>query len=191
MKRILCALLSMLLLFPLSPAVLAVEEAAGEAEIKEKTISTARQLAHFTRSCSRESYSRGVRFVLTTDIDLSESGVEIESAGYFVGEFDGGGHTIRGLAITAAGSRLGLFRQIGPEGSVHDLSVEGSVLPAGTQGEIGGLAGFNEGTIRSCSFTGEVRGVQDVGGVAGKNTGTVTSCQIGRASCRERVCQYV
>ena len=71
MKRILCALLSMLLLFPLSPAVLAVEEAAGEAEIKEKTISTARQLAHFTRSCSRESYSRGVRFVLTTDIDLS------------------------------------------------------------------------------------------------------------------------
>ena len=177
MKRILCALLSMLLLFPLSPAVLAAEEAAGEAEIKEKTISTARQLAHFTRSCSRESYSRGVRFVLTTDIDLSESGVEIESAGYFVGEFDGGGHTIRGLAITAAGSRLGLFRQIGPEGSVHDLSVAGSVLPTGTQGEIGGLAGFNEGTIRSCSFAGELRGVQDVGGVAGKNTGTVTSCR--------------
>ena len=190
MKRFFCALLAALMLLSLSPAALAAGERAtetdaAEPEVVERKISSARQLANFTRSCARESYSYGVRFVLTEDINLSESDVEIESAGYFAGEFDGGGHTIRGLSITAAGSRLGLFRQIAPNASVHDLDVEGAVQPTGTQTEIGGIAGLNEGTIRNCSFTGEVRGVQDVGGVVGKNTGTVTSCRFSGAAAGE------
>jgi len=190
MKRFLGALLAALMLLSLSAPALAAgpktpEPEASEPEVIERKISSARQLANFTRSCARESYSYGVRFVLTEDIDLAESGVEIESAGYFAGEFDGGGHTIRGLEITAAGSRLGLFRQIGPKGSVHDLNVEGTVRPTGTQSEIGGLVGLNEGTVRGCSFSGEVRGVQDVGGVAGKNTGTVTSCRFSGAAAGE------
>ena len=188
MKRFFCALLAALMLLSLSPAALAAEDGtAGTAasDVVERKISSARELARFARACARESYSYGVRFVLTEDIDLSESGVAIESAGYFAGEFDGGGHTIRGLAITAAGSRLGLFRQIAPNASVHDLNVEGSVLPTGTRTEIGGIAGLNEGTIRNCSFTGEVRGVQDVGGVAGKNTGTMSGCRFSGTAAGE------
>ena len=185
MKRFLCALLAALMLLSLSPAALAVEDETTEPDVIERKISSARELASFTRACARESYSYGVRFVLTGDIDLADSGVELESAGYFAGEFDGGGHTIRGLAITVAGSRLGLFRQVGPNASVHDLNVEGSVLPTGTRTEIGGIVGFNEGTIRNCGFSGEVRGVQDVGGVVGKNAGTVTGCRFSGAAAGE------
>ena len=188
MKRFFCVLLAALMLLPLSPAALAAEDGTTETaapEVVERRISSARELASFTRACARESYSYGVRFVLTEDIDLAESGVELESAGYFAGEFDGGGHTIRGLEITAAGSRLGLFRQIAPNASVHDLNIEGSVLPTGTRTEIGGLAGLNEGTIRNCSFTGEVRGVQDVGGVVGKNTGTMSGCRFSGSAAGE------
>lgn len=188
MKRFFCALLAALMLLSLSPAALAAEDGtngAAASDVVERRISSARELAGFTRACARESYSYGVRFVLTADIDLSECGVAIESAGYFAGEFDGGGHTIRGLAITAAGSRLGLFRQIAPNASVHDLNVEGSVLPTGTRTEIGGIAGLNEGTIRNCSFTGEVRGVQDVGGVVGKNTGTMSGCRFSGTAAGE------
>lgn len=188
MKRIFSALLAALMLLFLSPSALAADDEATETAAPaavERKISSARELASFTRACARESYSYNVRFVLTEDIDLAESGVEIESAGYFAGEFDGGGHTIRGLSITAAGSRLGLFRQVGPKGSVHDLNVEGAVCPTGTRTEIGGVAGFNEGTLRDCSFTGEVRGVQDVGGVVGKNSGTVTGCRFSGTAAGE------
>lgn len=183
-KNILAVLLAAALLFSLSPAALAAApDGASEEDVVVRRISSAAQFLRFARSCARESYSTGVRFVLETDIDLS--GTEFESIPYFAGEFDGGGHSVSGLSIDRAGSRLGLFRQIGEGASVHDLKVSGSVTPSGTREYLGGLCGVNEGAIKNCEFSGEVRGLNGVGGLVGLNTGTVSGCRVEIVVCGE------
>ena len=184
-KKILAALLAALLLFSLSPAALAdVPDNVPEADgVVVRRISTEAEFLRFARSCARESYSVGVRFVLETDVDLSDT--DFEPIPYFAGEFDGGGHVVSGLRVERAGSRLGLFRQIGEGASVHDLKVSGSVAPSGTREYLGGLCGVNEGTIKNCEFTGEVRGVNYVGGLVGFSTGSVTGCRVDVRVCGE------
>ena len=184
MKKLLSVLLAALLLLSLSPAALAAaEEEQAEGRVVERKIETTADFLRFARSCARESYSSGVRFVLMTDLDLTDTA--FEPIGYFAGEFDGGGHTVAGLSVTRAGSRLGLFRTIGAEGRVHDLKVEGRVLPEGTREYVGGLCGVNEGTIKDCSFSGEVRGRNNVGGLIGENRGTATGCGFDGLVCGE------
>ena len=180
-KKALTALLAVLLLVSLSPAVFAAPkggdaqpEPTPEPEKQEVRIYSAAQLAKIIRACSRENYSAGVRFVLMSDIDLSRTA--FESAAYFAGEFVGNGHTISGLSITGAGSRLGLFRQIAPEASVEGLTVKGRVLPEGTREYLGGLAGVNEGAVKDCHFIGEVAGTANVGGLVGLNSGSLSGC---------------
>ena len=170
MKRVLAFGLCLLLALTLLPVAAFAEEGA----VTE--IATGADFVRFAQNCARESYSKDKRFVLTADIDLT--GLGYQAAAYFAGSLDGQNHVIRGLAITAEGSRLGLFRQIGPEGTVENLLVQGSVHPGGSQEYIGGIAGVNEGTIRSSGFAGEVSGIRCVGGVAGHNTqsGSIRSC---------------
>lgn len=185
-KRFFALLLAALVILSLTPAALAApsaEELTEEDAVVRRTISTAEQFAAFTHACARESYSYGVLFVLTADIDLS--GTDAECVPYFAGEFDGGGHSVSGFSCERAGSRLGLFRQIGPEASVHDLSVSGGVFAAGTGEDVGGLCGLNEGSIKNCSFSGEVRGIDNVGGLIGRNTGTATLCSFDGLVCGE------
>ncbi len=186
-KRILAALLAALLLFSVPVGACAAGPSPApeeeESSVVVRRITTQAEFLRFARSCARESYSSGVRFVLETDIDLE--GAAFEGVPYFVGEFDGGGHSVSGLALTRAGSRLGLFRQIGETGSVHDLAVSGRVAPSGSREFVGGLCGVNEGTIKSCSFTGEVRGVNDVGGLVGLNKGNVALCRAEIRVCGE------
>ena len=183
-KRLCAALLAALLLFSLTPAALAATPPAEtEDTVIVRKIATVSEFLRFARSCARESYSSGVRFVLEADIDLD--GTDFESIPYFAGEFDGGGHSVSGFAIGRAGSRLGLFRQIAPEGSVHDLKAAGSVTPEGTREYLGGLCGVNEGSIKNCEFSGEVRGVNYVGGLIGLNTGKVSGCRVDVRVCGE------
>ena len=184
MKKPFSLLLALLLVLSLSPAALAAAQAEPEApRVVERRLATTAEFLRFARACARESYSKGVRFVLETDIDLSDT--DFEPVGYFAGEFDGGGHSVSGLSLTRAGSRQGLFRTIAPEGAVHDLTVEGAVTPTGSREYIGGLCGENLGTVRDCSFSGEVRGVNNVGGLVGQNTGTITGCGFDGLVCGE------
>ena len=180
-KKLFSALLALLLLVSLAPGAFAAgrggdkePEPTPEPEKPQVRIFSERQFAGFIRDCSRESYSSGVRFLLMRDLDLG--GAEFESTAYFAGEFDGRGHTIRGLAVTGAGSRLGLFREIGPEASVEGLTVECSILPAGTREYLGGLAGVNAGTVKNCHVIGELAGTSNVGGLVGLNRGTLSGC---------------
>ena len=178
MKRGIAAVLAVLWLLSLSPSVFAAPgKDLPEEELAETvtiTIDTAQAFCDFAAACALEDYSKGVIFVLTEDIDLS--GTAYSPVPYFAGEFDGRGHTVTGLHLDGAGSRQGLFRRIGPSGNVHDLHVEGSVLPSGTREFVGGLAGENEGTVKDCSFSGETAGLNDVGGLIGRSTGSVTGC---------------
>lgn len=166
MRRLTAFLLAALLLLSLSPV------ARAEGAVRE--IATAEDFLAFARACSRESYSKGQRFALTADVDLS--GLSYEPAAWFAGQLDGRGHTVRGLLIEGEGSRLGLFRTIAAGAAVENLHVEGAVRPGGTREYLGGLAGVNEGEVRQCSFRGEVAGLNAVGGLIGQNRGLVSGC---------------
>lgn len=130
----------------------------------------------FAGNCTSDTWSQGLTVSLTADIDLSGSG--FTSIPIFQGTFHGNGHTIQGFSLTGKGSRMGLFRTLTGTAVVDDLTVEGTVAPGGTAGQVGLLAGENYGIIQNCTAKGAVTGVQDVGGIAGLNgeSGTIQGC---------------
>lgn len=130
----------------------------------------------FAESCTSDTWSQGRTVTLTADIDLSGSG--FTGVPIFQGAFSGNGHTIRGLSLTGKGSRMGLFRTLTETAVVEGLTVEGTVSPGGTAGQVGLLAGENHGVIRNCVARGDVTGAEDVGGIAGLNgeSGTIEGC---------------
>lgn len=59
----------------------------------------------------------------------------------FLGDFDGKGHKITGLRLTESCSEYGLFSRVESGASVRNLTVEGEVISAGTQTDVGGIVG--------------------------------------------------
>ncbi len=140
-------------------------------------ISTEEELLQLAKDCQLDSWSRDKYVTLACDIDLKEArDVMIPSFG---GIFDGGGHTVSGLTLTAAGSAVGLFRYIQDGAVVRNLSVAGTVAPAGSKSQVGILAGSNYGMILDCSVSGSVTGTTEVGGIAGVNEaeGEIRRCR--------------
>lgn len=76
--------------------------------------------------------------MLTDDIDADGAAVSIP---IFLGDFDGQGHKITGLRLTESCSEYGLFSRVESGASVRNLTVEGEVIPAGTQTDVGGIVG--------------------------------------------------
>lgn len=76
--------------------------------------------------------------MLTDDIDADGAAVSIP---IFFGDFDGQGHKITGLCLTESCSEYGLFSRVESGASVRNLTVEGEVIPAGTQTDVGGIVG--------------------------------------------------
>ena len=148
------------------------------AQPQSLTISTAGELLEFAENCRLDSYSRDLQVRLTADIQLE--GLEFQGIPIFSGSFDGGGHTVSGLNITAEGSVQGLFRYLTDSAVVQDLCVEGKVVPQGSASFVGGIAGSNAGTVENCSFTGSVSGSDAVGGLVGSNalTGILQGCSM-------------
>ena len=87
----------------------------------------------------------------------------------FAATFAGNGHTIRGLYIDRD-RRLGLFGMTDTSGVVRDVGLVGVDLTGRIY--VGGLVGFNRGTIRGCYATGRVSGTS-AGGLAGENRGRI------------------
>ena len=106
---------------------------------------------------------------------------------YYAGTFDGGGHTISNLKIESSdGSDLGLFGYIATGGVVKNLTL--SDVEISGNNYIGGIAGYNEGTISDCKTMGKVSGTTHVGGIAGYNEGTISDCKtMGKVSGTTRV----
>ena len=137
-----------------------------------------------------ESNDYDKHFILTADIDLDPNlpgGQVFDRAviapaldrnpdrnTLFTGVFDGNGHTISHLTIEGD-EYLGLFGQIGSGARISNLALE-SVDINGT-GEIGILAGVNEGHIINCSSTGSVSArSKHIGGLVGRNYGDIAQC---------------
>ena len=148
------------------------------AESDTITISNTDDFIRFAKNCTLDSWSQGKTVNLTCDIDMSDA--EFSPVPTFGGTFNGNGHTISGVFISKSGSDLGLFRYIQQSGSVTNLNVRASVIPGGSKGHIGGIAGENAGSIELCDFSGTVKGENVIGGIAGNNTnsGKIVSCTV-------------
>lgn len=152
------------------------EDEAVETEYIE--INTVGELLEFAEQCYIDSWSANKHVTLNADLDLS--GTDFPMIPVFAGVFDGNGHTISGFKYDESGYIVGLFRYIQKEGIVENLELRGSVAGIDEKECIGSLCGVNYGTIRNCSFQGNVSGRDTVGGLAGINesTGTVADCTV-------------
>lgn len=125
----------------------------------------------------------------------------------FTGTYDGGGYSIQNVSAIMTGSGgIGIFSNVGEEGTVQNLTVEGgffngtdsiAAITGGNSGSISNchvkncsvtasgtdaatIAGKNWGIIKGCTTSGNTVMVQkysgSAGGVCGYNKGTVTGC---------------
>lgn len=129
----------------------------------------------------------------------------VAETGVFSGRFDGLGHTINGLYINRPSeSYIGLFGYA--SGSIRNITltgvnINGASLVGGLEGYnsgtissssvsgymnggsyVGGLVGSGYGTISNSSFSGTVLGVNYVGGLAGINSGTISNSYVSSGS---------
>jgi hypothetical protein len=108
---------------------------------------------------------------LANDLDLT--GVTFHNRAvipYLEGRFDGNRHAVHGLRILGGETdRIGFFGTIESSGRVHDLSIEKARIVGGRH-SVGGLAGYNAGTVMRCTVSAEMRdAVMNIGGLAGYN----------------------
>lgn len=142
------------------------------------SIDSTQEFLEFAKNCTLDTWSQGKEFRLTSDLDLR--GTDFVSVPTFGGLFDGQGHTIKGWSVSHSVSNVGVFGIVQPGAVVKNLQVTGSIVSAGTQDVLGGIAGTNYGTIHDCSFNGTVKGRSTVGGIAGSNetSGVITGCRV-------------
>jgi hypothetical protein len=120
-------------------------------------------------------------FKMTADINLSAytgtqfSRIGIDARHAFSGVFDGNGHTISGFTYTApTRDYIGVFGN--SSGIIENVSLVDVDVNASGCSYVGGLAGYNEGTIGNCNSTGAVTGGYYVGGLAGVSNDSISDC---------------
>jgi len=115
-------------------------------------------------------------FVQTADITLSGNWTPVgTNANRFTGTYDSDGFSINDLNISATADFQGLFGYIGTGGAVKNLALR-SVNINSTGGFVGGIAGYNTGTIENSYVSGTVSGSVNTGGIAGINSSVIQSC---------------
>ena len=150
----------------------------GSKEDPYRIESTA-DMAYFAKSvCGGATYD-GCYIQLMADLDMSHpnfTGIG-DSGNAFAGHFDGNSHTVE--VYIRGKSYLGLFAK--NSGVIENVTVSGSVSTNYTSAAalyIGGVAGYNTGTIRKCTNKADIyvlraeKGYQ-MGGIAGSSTGAV------------------
>jgi len=132
-----------------------------------------------------EDYNK--HFILTADIDLEPNlpGRKVFDRAviapgwktWFMGVFDGRGHSISNLTITGESDLVGLFGRLGPDARVSNLGLE-AVEVSGSGDYVGGLVGYNYGGSITTSYSsGSVSGTSRVGGLVGfSHTGRIIDC---------------
>ncbi|MGA2191695.1 MAG: GLUG motif-containing protein, partial [Steroidobacteraceae bacterium] len=96
------------------------------------------------------------------------------STNNFTGTFDGLGHTISNLAINLpSASDVGLFGYTGAGSVIQNVGLVGGSVSGSNY--VGGLVGWNNGTVSNSYATGSVNGASNVGGLVGDNGGMVSS----------------
>jgi hypothetical protein len=113
-----------------------------------------------------------LKFGLTNDLDLREE--PNFYIPYLAGEFDGNDHRILNLSFNFDFvSHVGLFGYLAPGGSISQVGVENVNITGGR--DIGGLVGYNHGTVSNSYSTGHVHGDDNIGGLVGYNNDTISN----------------
>ena len=181
---VLLSLMMILVLFPANAFAMDGEGTTADPYI----IATAADLYEFAIKVNEGDNTACA--VLTADItlpiDTNWTPIGNDSNQY-KGTFDGDGHTITGLSVDIQSDNTiyaGLFGFLGEGGTIKNVSLTDSKITcSGNRVSVGGVCGFNDGTIENCYNTGDVSGTGtssygDVyaGGVCGWNTGTIQNC---------------
>ena len=174
-KRILAWVLALVMIVGLLPTITLAADLSGSGTKDDPyLIATADDLAAFRTAVNTKANSGTNKFYakLTANIDLSEQDnwtpIGLSSSKVFAGEFNGNGHTISGLTIKAATTQYqGLFGYV-KNGTIKNLTVEGSVKTSSNQAA--GIVGYGYPvTIENCTnevaVTSTAKG--NIGGVVG------------------------
>ena len=100
-----------------------------------------------------------------------------DSSLQYSGTFDGNGKTVSGIYINDSFYNQGLLGYVRNGGTVQNLGVVNSYVSGDAW--VGGVVGYNIGTVQNCYNTGAVVATEwgaYVGGVVGENYGTVQNC---------------
>ena len=143
-------------------------------------IKTAKQLALFAYLVNDGVDFSDEYIVLENDIVLNDITKDkwilnankwkpIGISGDFRGTFDGRGYSVSGVYIDEGAENSGLFAT--NSGIIKNVGVTEAYIKGSNN--VGGVVGFNKGTIDGCFFDGTVTGNSAVGGVVGSNEYTV------------------
>ncbi|WP_321431013.1 PGF-pre-PGF domain-containing protein [uncultured Methanolobus sp.] len=126
---------------------------------------------------SATSADWGMNFTLTQDIILVGNHTPIgNSETQFTGDFEGSGFAIQNMTVYQTGDYAGFFGYAGSGANIHDLGIEiSSDGVFSTTNYVGGLVGRNNGAVSNSYATGNVTGSLNVGGLVGFNVGTVST----------------
>ena len=113
-----------------------------------------------------------------TPVGAYDEFVSDEDNTEYIGTINGGGHTITGLHINNNSDDQGFISALGEGGTVKNLTFADVYMTAGQYSGI--VAGNSKGTVENCHVTSGVNsyihGSQCVGGIVGYNIGSVTGC---------------
>lgn len=135
-----------------------------------------------------------IAFAHTTDWNSSSSTENNYTAiGYykasndqknFEGTYDGGGHTISGIRIyrnnnTDSDNYQGLFGHVKSNGAIRNVNLSDTRITG--RSTVGGIVGYNMGTVEDCTVAAnvcihQIYGGSIHGGVVGYNLGSVKRC---------------
>lgn len=137
------------------------------------------QLETFRDAVNGGNNYSGKTVKLMADIIVDDGwvpiGVSDNVACSFKGTFEGQGYTISITISTSVYPALGLFGYL--HGIVQHLKVDGQFINTEESLTtcVGGIAGYNKGTISECANLAKIIGTT-AGGIAGENNGTITNC---------------
>ena len=120
----------------------------------------------------------GKYFIVTANIDLSSvanfTPIGNQNTSAFAGTFDGNNseYTISGMKINRGDWCQGLFGA--NSGTIKNVTLLNVDITKNSANNIGGLVGKNEGTVESCTVTGNIAGYVNVGGIVGCNNSIAT-----------------
>ena len=117
---------------------------------------------------------------LTTDITIPEDYIWTpigSKSDPYTGTFDGADYNIDNLVVNnSSADYQGFVGYLGTGGSIKNLTLGTNCSVTG-RSAVGGICGYNKGTITDCANSGAVSGSNNwVGGICGYNKGSVTDC---------------
>ena len=161
------------------------EDQCSEPAVKSGVyqISSEKELKWFVNAINGGNTS--ANGALTADLSLNSEGDDGNwypignDKNSYKGTFDGQNHRVTGMVIRGEKNEQGFFGNIDGKGTVKNLKISGDINVTGDSLSTGGIAGYLEGKIIYCEYSGSVSGGMYVGGITGQTglNAKVTECR--------------